>query len=169
MFENSLGLLGPRKQRDLSISVEVPDGLGPVRADALQLQQVMLNLMINAIDAMENNPGEQILTIEAGPASSSPVPLEPPPERGTVDPADYLFIRVTDNGSGMTDETRKKLFEPFFTTKPVGQGTGMGLAMAYGIISNHQGWIQFKSAPGKGTSFYLFLPFGGRGKEEARA
>ena len=169
VFENSLGLLGPRKQRDLSISVEVPDGLGPVRADALQLQQVMLNLMINAIDAMENNPGEQILTIEAGPASSSPVPLEPPPERGTVDPADYLFIRVTDNGSGMTDETRKKLFEPFFTTKPVGQGTGMGLAMAYGIISNHQGWIQFKSAPGKGTSFYLFLPFGGRGKEEARA
>ena len=152
----------------------VSNRLGLVHADdvlqtELQLQQVMLNLMINAIDAMENNPGEQILTIEAGPASSSPVPLEPPPERGTVDPADYLFIRVTDNGSGMTDETRKKLFEPFFTTKPVGQGTGMGLAMAYGIISNHQGWIQFESAPGKGTSFYLFLPFGGRGKEEARA
>ena len=167
VLENSLGLLGPRKQRDLSISIEVPDGLGPVRADALQLQQVMLNLMINAIDAMENNPDRQILTIEAGPASNAPIALEPPPERGTVDPADYLFIRVTDNGSGMTEQTRRKLFEPFFTTKPVGQGTGMGLAMAYGIISNHQGWIQVESEPGKGTSFFLFLPFGGRGEAQA--
>ena len=166
VLENSLGLLGPRKQRDLSISVEVAEGLGPVRADALQLQQVMLNLMINAIDAMENNPGEQILTIEAGPASSSPVPLAPPQERGAVDPADYLFIRVTDNGCGMTEETRRKLFEPFFTTKPVGQGTGMGLAMVYGIVTNHQGWIQFESEPGRGTSFYLFLPFGGRGEAQ---
>ncbi|MBS1371048.1 MAG: PAS domain S-box protein [Lentisphaeria bacterium] len=161
---NSLGLLGPRKQRDLSVSVEVPADLGPVRADALQLQQVMLNLMINAIDAMEGNPGEQILTIAAGPAADSPVPLEPPQERGKVDPADYLYIRVSDNGSGMSGETRKKLFEPFFTTKPVGQGTGMGLAMVYGIITNHQGWIQLESEPGRGTSFYLFLPFGGRGE-----
>ena len=160
LLENSLGLLGPRKQRDLSVSVDVPDDLKPVRADSLQLQQVMLNLMINAIDAMANNKGEQILTITAGPADASPVPLEPPPERAGINPADYLFIRVSDNGCGMTEATQRKLFEPFFTTKPVGKGTGMGLAMVYGTVTNHQGWIQLESAPGVGTTFYLFLPAG---------
>ena len=160
LLENSLGLLGPRKQRDLSVSVDVPDDLKPVRADSLQLQQVMLNLMINAIDAMANNKGEQILTITAGPADASPVPLEPPPERAGINPADYLFIRVSDNGCGMTEATQRKLFEPFFTTKPVGKGTGMGLAMVYGTVTNHQGWIQLESAPGEGTTFYLFLPAG---------
>lgn len=123
----------------------------------------MLNLMINAIDAMANNRGEQILTITAGPADASPVPLEPPPERAGINPADYLFIRVSDNGCGMTEATQRKLFEPFFTTKPVGKGTGMGLAMVYGTVTNHQGWIQLESAPGEGTTFYLFLP-AGRGK-----
>ena len=160
LLENSLGLLGPRKQRDLSVSVDVPDDLKPVRADSLQLQQVMLNLMINAIDAMANNKGEQILIITAGPADASPVPLEPPPERAGINPADYLFIRVSDNGCGMTEATQRKLFEPFFTTKPVGKGTGMGLAMVYGTVTNHQGWIQLESAPGVGTTFYLFLPAG---------
>lgn len=60
----------------------------------------------------------------------------------------------------MTEATQRKLFEPFFTTKPVGKGTGMGLAMVYGTVTNHQGWIQLESAPGVGTTFYLFLPAG---------
>ena len=70
------------------------------------------------------------------------------------------LIRVSDNGCGMTEATQRKLFEPFFTTKPVGKGTGMGLAMVYGTVTNHQGWIQLESAPGEGTTFYLFLPAG---------
>ena len=72
----------------------------------------------------------------------------------------FLEITVSDNGCGMTEATQRKLFEPFFTTKPVGKGTGMGLAMVYGTVTNHQGWIQLESAPGEGTTFYLFLPAG---------
>jgi signal transduction histidine kinase len=170
-IDDSLGLLGPRKQRDLSISIDLAENLRPVHADPLQLRQILLNLMINAADAMEENEGERRLSITAGPAADSPVPLEPPPERRGINPADYLCIRVSDNGCGMTPETRRKLFEPFFTTKPVGKGTGMGLAMVYGTVTNHQGWIQLESAPGKGTTFYLFLPAGPEkaAEPEARA
>ncbi len=162
VLRDTLELLGPRKQRDLVIRLEIPENLPPVHGDAIQLQQVMLNLMLNAIDAMEGNPGESILTIEAGLAVDAPIRLEPPPERAGTKPEDYLFIRISDNGCGMDADTQKRLFEPFFTTKPVGKGTGMGLAMVYGTVSSHQGWVQFKSAPGKGTHFYLFLPVGGK-------
>ena len=127
--------------------------------------------MINAADAMEENEGDRRLSITAGPAAESPVPLELPPDRKGINVADYLYIRVSDNGCGMTAETRRKLFEPFFTTKPVGKGTGMGLAMVYGTVTNHQGWIQLESAPGKGTTFYLFFPAGAEnaGGAEAQA
>ena len=165
-IDDSLGLLGPGRQRDLAISIDLAENLRPVHADPLQLRQVLLNLMINAADAMENNEGERRLSIAAGPAAESPVPLELPPERKGVNIADYLYIRISDNGCGMTPETRRKLFEPFFTTKPVGKGTGMGLAMVYGTVTNHQGWIQLESAPGKGTSFYLFFPAGAEEKPE---
>jgi len=168
-IDDSLGLLGPRKQRDLSISIDLAENLRPVHADPLQLRQILLNLMINAADAMEENEGERRLSITAGPAADSPVPLEPPPERRGINPADYLCIRVSDNGCGMTPETRRKLFEPFFTTKPVGKGTGMGLAMVYGTVTNHQGWIQLESAPGKGTTFYIFLPAGPEKAAETEA
>ncbi|MDR0932031.1 MAG: PAS domain S-box protein, partial [Victivallales bacterium] len=137
VVQNSLGLLGPRKQRDVIVAVDIPDKLAPVRADALQLQQVLLNLMINALDAMADNSGEKILSISAGSALSSPIALELPQDQSGIDPENYLYIQITDNGGGMSNETRRKLFEPFFTTKPVGQGTGMGLAMVYGIVTNH--------------------------------
>jgi len=170
-IDDSLGLLGPRRQHDLLISIELPEKLRPIHADPLQLRQVLLNLMINAADAMEENEGDRRLSITAGPAVESPVPLELPPDRKGINVADYLYIRVSDNGCGMTAETRRKLFEPFFTTKPVGKGTGMGLAMVYGTVTNHQGWIQLESAPGKGTTFYLFFPAGAEnaGGAEAQA
>jgi signal transduction histidine kinase len=70
----------------------------------------------------------------------------------------YLFINITDNGSGMNEEVRSKAFEPFFTTKPVGVGTGMGLSMVYGTVSHHHGWIHLDTELGKGTTFCLYLP-----------
>jgi signal transduction histidine kinase len=84
----------------------------------------------------------------------------PPPglKEKAPSPADFCCIAITDNGSGMDEATRKKIFDPFFTTKPQGEGSGMGLSMAYGIITNCGGWISVESTPGKGSTFRLFLP-----------
>lgn len=167
VIENSLALLGPRKRQDLEISLHVLPQVGKVRADTLQLQQVLLNLMINAIDAMANNTDEKRLTLFAGPASEAPLPFTPPPEHADAKLSDYVFIQVADNGCGMSEAIRRKLFEPFFTTKPVGRGTGMGLAMVYGTVTNHQGWIQLETAPGKGSNFCLFLPRARYGRKKS--
>lgn len=158
VLRNSLALLGPRRQQDLTVEFRAAPGLDPVRADAIQLQQVVLNLLMNATDAMENNTGERRLTLAVGPAVDLPVPFEPPPDFAGAKPEEYAFLQVADNGCGMDAETRKRLFEPFFTTKPIGRGTGMGLAMVYGTVTHHHGWIQLETAPGKGTAFYLLLP-----------
>ena len=72
--------------------------------------------------------------------------------------SNYCFVAVQDSGHGMDEETMHRIFEPFFTTKPVGLGTGMGLAMVYGTVTSHNGWIQVASTPGKGTVFCVFLP-----------
>lgn len=154
--EDSLALLGPRKSGNIKLTMEIPPGLF-IRGDAIQMQQVFLNLLLNALDAMDGREEERKLRIFGGEAVDAPVALTPPPER-KIEPGKFIFIAFSDNGCGMDDETRVKIFEPFFTTKPVGSGTGMGLAMVYGTITNHQGWIQVESTPGIGTTFYLFLP-----------
>ena len=159
-IESSLALLGPNK-RQVEISFRTIPGMPTVRADSLQLQQVLLNLMLNAIDAMEQNEGEQRLTLFAGPATEAPLPFSPPADHPGARPEDYIFIQVADNGCGMDHATIEKAFEPFFTTKPVGRGTGMGLAMVYGTVSHHQGWIQLESTPGAGSNFCIFLPCSG--------
>ena len=159
-IESSLALLGPNK-RQVEISFRTIPGMPTVRADSLQLQQVLLNLMLNAIDAMEQIEGEQRLTLFAGPAVDAPLPFTPPADHPGARAEDYIFIQVADNGCGMDRATMEKAFEPFFTTKPVGRGTGMGLAMVYGTISHHQGWIELESAPGAGSSFCIFLPCSG--------
>ena len=117
--------------------------------------------MLNAIDAMEQNQGEQRLTLFAGPAAEAPLPFSPPADHSDARPEEYIFIQVADNGCGMDRATMEKAFEPFFTTKPVGRGTGMGLAMVYGTVSHHQGWIELESTPGAGSSFCIFLPRSG--------
>ncbi len=155
IMQNALALLGPQKIRDLELKMELPPGL-LIRADAVQMQQVFLNLLLNAVDAMEHCTNPE-LRISGGNAADSPVALMPPPEL-KIDPAGFIFIALSDTGCGMAEETRRKIFEPFFTTKPVGSGTGMGLAMVYGTVTNHQGWIQLESVPEQGTTFYLFLP-----------
>ncbi len=165
-LEGALSLLGPQNRKELEVSLRILPGILPVRADAIQLQQVLLNLMINADDAMATNPGEKHLTLLAGPATHAPLAFKPPPEREGADPADYLFILVGDNGGGMSHDTLGRIFEPFFTTKPVGQGTGMGLAMVYGTVSHHLGWVQVDSAEGKGTRFCIFLPAAKPGEAE---
>ena len=134
------------------IRTQLADKLWKICVDANQLDSALLNLAINARDAM---PEGGVLTIAAsniqyGPASVHPVP-------GMGDGA-YVLIAVTDSGSGMSKAVAEKALEPFFTTKPVGKGTGLGLSMVYGFVKQSNGHIVIDSAPGCGTTIYLYLP-----------
>ena len=120
-------------------------------ADASLLNQVLLNLCVNARDAM---PAGGELRLSAEPWQ----PTEAQVTRHLPAAAAYLRVSVSDTGTGMTPAVRARLFEPFFTTKPIGQGTGLGLAMVDGIVRQHEGWVECVTAPGEGTTFHLFLP-----------
>ncbi len=130
-----------------------PSGLGlTVRADPGQLEQVIVNLAVNARDAMPN--GGRLRIESGGIVLDEPRSLLYPP----LTPGDYATLTVTDTGVGMSDEVRSHLFEPFFTTKEQGKGTGLGLATVYGIVRQSGGHILACSEIGRGTSFTIFLP-----------
>ncbi|TSK05381.1 MAG: transporter substrate-binding domain-containing protein [Geobacter sp.] len=123
-----------------------------VHADVGQLEQVLINLATNARDSM---PKGGMLTIETGlQAVESPFDHE----SGREEPGSYAVVTVSDSGSGMDEETRKRIFEPFYTTKEVGKGTGLGMAIVYGIVKQHNGIINVYSEPGHGTTFRIYLP-----------
>ena len=137
---------------DLQLKAVLSPDTGSVKADGSQLEQVLMNLAVNARDAM---PKGGVLTIETG-----NVVLDEAYCRSRVGavPGEHVMIAVTDSGSGMTPEVMARLFEPFFTTKPQGKGTGLGLATCHGIVSQHGGHISVYSELGRGTSFKIFLP-----------
>ena len=138
----------------IDIKLETAPDLWPVRADAGQIEQVLLNLALNARDAM---PEGGTLTFV-----SENTLVEPeyagPSQQYTVKPGDYAVLRVCDTGVGMDEDTQRKIFEPFFTTKDQGKGTGLGLATAYGIVKQTGGYIQVRSRPGSGAEFLIYLP-----------
>jgi two-component system, cell cycle sensor histidine kinase and response regulator CckA len=136
----------------ITLNVEREPDLWTVHADEAQLGNAIINLVVNARDAMPSGGAVTIRTANQTVTSAAAL--------GTaIMPAgDYVRIEVADTGTGMSKEIQSKIFDPFFTTKPVGQGTGLGLATVYGIVKQSGGFITVDSAPGKGTCFKIYLP-----------
>jgi two-component system cell cycle sensor histidine kinase/response regulator CckA len=145
-------MIRPLIGENIDLTIKPGDDLGIVKVDPVQIQQVLLNLAINARDAMPN--GGQ-LTIQTGnveldqhyPRFQQPVPA-----------GNYVMVTVNDTGIGMTEETVSHIFEPFFTTKEKGKGTGFGLSIVYGIVKQSGGYIWVYSQPGHGSTFKIYLP-----------
>ena len=124
----------------------------PVNGDPGNIEQVIMNLVLNAKDALPDGGDIFIETGNAGPDVSIPSPAL------QVDSGGYVRLSVKDNGVGMDKDVMKHIFEPFFTTKELGKGTGLGLAVVYGIVSRHGGWVDVFSRPGEGSTFTVYLP-----------
>jgi hypothetical protein len=148
--------LTPMLQRmigeDVELSVEPVEGSGRVKVDPSQMQQVLMNLAVNARDAMSGG-GRIAVTIRDVDVSEAAAV-----SRANLTPGPYVILAVRDTGSGMSEETAAHIFEPFFTTKEQGKGTGLGLSTVYGIVEQSHGHIQVESVLGRGTTFTIYLP-----------
>jgi PAS domain S-box-containing protein len=137
---------------DVELSVRTSSSQTTVRADPGAVEQILMNLVTNARDAM---PGGGTIRVEVGRGTISEAHQR---LHGWGTPGDYVLMTVSDTGSGMDAETQRRIFEPFFTTKPVGSGTGLGMAMVYGLVKEHNGFVYVESAPGRGTVVSLYFP-----------
>ena len=137
---------------DVELETVLAESLGSVRADPGQVEQVLLNLVVNAHDAM---PQGGTLTIET---TNVQIDGDDAATHSGVPSGPYVRLAVTDSGSGMTETVKRHLFEPFFTTKGPGEGTGLGLAVVHGVIQQSDGHIVVLSEEGVGTTFHIYLP-----------
>lgn len=136
----------------IALSTQLAPALGRVKADPGQVQQVLMNVVLNARDAM---PQGGRLTIETANVQAGQIG---PNQHGSIQPGPYAMVEVTDTGCGMNAGTLERIFEPFFTTKEIGKGTGLGLSTVYGIVIQSGGCLEVQSEPHRGTKFSIYLP-----------
>src|SRR5260221_609263 len=151
-----LGNMGKMLHRllgeDIAVELKCSEGALAIEADAGMIEQIIMNLAVNSRDAMPKG-GQLLITTTTGEADDSYVKAHPEARSGQ-----FVCLSVKDTGCGMDEQTQSRIFEPFYTTKEVGKGTGLGLATVYGIVKQHQGWIEVASQAGAGTPFQVFLP-----------
>lgn len=153
IVKDSLKLVSSSIPSSIEIRKDIPDSLPHILADQTQLHQVIINLCTNAFQAIEE-PDEGILDIRL-----KKTVLAEKDERFTDMPlGEYVELIITDNGSGIDPNLKNRIFDPYFTTKPIGEGTGMGLAIVHGIVQSHGGAIYVDSEPGKGSEFHIIFP-----------
>lgn len=165
VVDDTLGLLRPTLDRRIVLDVRLAPGMGPLLLDRAQVSQIVVNLTLNARDAVLANyradtPADWVPRIVL---STEPIEASAPAALGSNEPTTrrwYQRLSVADNGTGMTDDVRLHVFEPFYTTKEPGQGTGLGLAVVWNIVKNLDGWIEIETAPGRGATFHVYLPVG---------
>ncbi len=145
-------LLGRTIPKMIEVKLQLSDSLQMINADSVQLKQLLMNLAVNAKDAMPDGGTLCILT------ENVTLDQEFCRKYAEVKPGDYVQFTISDTGHGMDKETLEHIFDPFYTTKEIGKGTGLGLAIVYGIIKNHEGYIMCYSQPQEGTTFKIYLP-----------
>jgi PAS domain S-box-containing protein len=161
LVEDALEMFG-HTQRHIDIQTRFSPDIPVVRGDRTQIEQVLLNLMINAVHAMPTG-GKLFIETHATVLSSNDT------RDYEIIPGPYAMLSVRDTGHGMDQKTQRQIFEPFFTTKAQGQGTGLGLASTYGIVKNHKGYIEVYSDLGEGSQFNVLLPAAGSTEKAAPA
>jgi signal transduction histidine kinase/ActR/RegA family two-component response regulator/HAMP domain-containing protein len=159
---NMTKMLGRLLGETITLEFEPLARLPLVHGDSGMIEQVVMNLAVNARDAMPKN-GKLIVAVEPVFVGAAYAEMHPDARSGN-----FIRLRVADNGCGMDATTMSRIFEPFFTTKEVGKGTGLGLATVYGIVKQHEGWIEVNSEPGKGTTFDVFFPVTGEMAPDAK-
>lgn len=152
IVENMAKMLGRLIGEDIIIEIHTEQPTGRVMVDTVQIEQVLMNLAVNARDAMPKGGHFSIDVADVEITDEDAAPL------GRMDPGSYVLLRVGDTGSGIQPELLDKIFEPFFTTKAQGKGTGLGLATVYGVVKQHNGFISVDSEIGTGTTFAIYLP-----------
>jgi PAS domain S-box-containing protein len=140
-----------RTKKEIRIIHHFDKNLASIEADGGQIEQVLMNLLVNAADAMRGGGKITVRTSNTTHEDMKGKLYNPKPGK-------YVLLAVSDTGVGMDEKTQERIFEPFFTTKEMGRGTGLGLASTYGIIKGHGGFIDVESQPGKGATFYIYLP-----------
>ena len=158
LIERSLTMIKRMIGEDIRIHTDLKQDLGLINADSSNLEQVLFNLCINARDAMPEGGEIKITTSQIELANYHNQ------ENNQPSSGNYVLLTVQDNGSGINHKLLSHIFEPFFTTKKIDKGTGLGLAVVYGIVKQHQGWIEVDSTPGKGSKFMIYLPLSDRKK-----